>query len=213
SGKILDTGLSWVGFSIDGINRDTFNKYRCGADYDLVVGNVITFIEQIRKSGHKVKTLVNMTVQDEMKPDVPDFVRFWIDKVDEVLISPFRPIGSRDNTLAREFPQTERTPCYMLRTMMVIYWNGEVGLCCEDWFNDGKMGNANASSLREIWNGEKYSWNRSLDASGRSAEIPLCKDCNSWFNTQPLNSYDSVLQCEVRKTAWQYTFSKTKPAA
>ncbi|MGC2062327.1 MAG: radical SAM protein, partial [Thermodesulfovibrionales bacterium] len=42
SGKILDTGLSWVGFSIDGINRDTFNKYRCGADYDLVVGNVIT---------------------------------------------------------------------------------------------------------------------------------------------------------------------------
>lgn len=213
SETILSTGLSWIGFSIDGTNRELFNKYRCGADYEFVVGNVLAFLDQMHKSRPGLKTVVNMTMQEEMKDDVPDFVRFWIDKVDEVLVSPFRPVGSRDNVLARELPLTQRIPCYMLNSMMVIYWNGEVGLCCEDWFNDGRMGDTRTDSLQSIWSNQKFSHYRDLDVRGHSAEIPLCRDCNSWFNTQPLHSYDSTLACDVQKTAWQYVYSRKRTTA
>lgn len=206
--RILDAGLSWIGFSIDGINREKFNKYRCGAEYDVVVGNVLHFIEQMRKKQPAVRTMVNMTMQDEMIPEVPDFVKFWIDRVDEVMVSPMRPIGSRDNALAREMPAMTRVPCYMLTSMMVIFWNGEVGLCCEDWFNDGKMGDTHRSTLKEIWNGDRFEKFRSLDAAGRQAEIPLCGDCNSWYNAIPVITYDEDLKCTVRKTAWQYSYKR-----
>jgi MoaA/NifB/PqqE/SkfB family radical SAM enzyme len=206
--RILDTGITWIGFSIDGIDKEKFDKYRCGADYDLVVGNVLTFIEQMRLKQLRVRTMVNMTMQDEMKADVPGFVKFWRDKVDEVMVSPMRPIGSRDNALAREMPETKRVPCYMLTSMMVIFWNGEVGLCCEDWFNDGRMGDTNCSSLREIWNGTRFSEFRSLDETGRQAEIPLCGDCNSWHNAIPIITHDKDLDCTVRKTAWQYSYTR-----
>jgi len=213
--RILDTAVSWIGFSIDGIDREKFNKYRCGADYDVVVGNALHFIDRTRQRGHAVKIRVNMTVQDEMKPDVRDFVKFWIDKADEVMVSPMRPIGSRDNALAREMPAMGRVPCYMLTSMLVIFWNGEVGLCCEDWFNDGKMGDIHGSSLKEIWNGDRFREFRSLDAAGRQAEIPLCGDCNSWYNAIPVITYDEDLACTVRKTAWQYSYKreeKNKPS-
>lgn len=208
--RILDAGISWIGFSIDGTNRDAFNKYRCGADYDRVVGNVLDFLEDTKRKQQRVRTMVNMTMQDEMIPDVPDFVKFWVDKVDEVMVSPMRPVGSRDNALAREMPAISRVPCYMLTSMMVVFWNGDVGLCCEDWFNDGRMGNAVNSSLQEIWNGDKFISYRALDAANRQAEIPLCGDCNSWYNAIPVITYDEGLDCTVRKTAWQYSYVRGK---
>ena len=32
---IIDSGISWIGFSIDGTNKEKFEKYRRGSDYDL----------------------------------------------------------------------------------------------------------------------------------------------------------------------------------
>jgi len=206
--QILEAGISWIGFSIDGIDRDIFNKYRCGGDYDRIVGNTLGFLEQSARSGSKVRTMVNMTLQEEMKPDIPEFVKFWADKVDEVCVSPFRPVGSRDNALSREFPPTGRVPCYMLSTMMVVFWDGEVALCCEDWFNDGRTGSAVSSSLREIWSGPRFTQYRRLHENGKFDQVPLCGDCNSWYNATPILYTDEVLQCSVRKTAWQYTYVK-----
>ncbi|MCK7495050.1 MAG: hypothetical protein MZW92_31175 [Comamonadaceae bacterium] len=55
-----------------------------------------------------LKILVNMTVQDEMREDVPRFIDFWLPLADEVSVSPCRPIGTRDNILVREAPPIER---------------------------------------------------------------------------------------------------------
>ena len=208
TGEILDAGISWIGFSIDGIDRAKFEKFRCGAEYDRVVRNTQHFLQEARNSGVPVRTMVNMTLQEEMKGDVTAFVKFWIEQVDQVCVSPFRPVGSRDNALTAELPVIARVPCYMLRQMMLIYWNGKVGLCCEDWFNDGQTGDATISSLKEVWNGDRFAGYRALHESGAYGRVPLCGDCNSWYNALPLSHYDEQLRCTVKKTAWQYSYSR-----
>jgi radical SAM protein with 4Fe4S-binding SPASM domain len=209
--KILDTALSWIGFSIDGNDREKFEKYRCGADFEAVMKNAVGFIARARKSRPDIRIMVNMTMQDEMKNDVPEFVKFWIDKADEVSISPFRPVGSRDNELARTLPAVSRTPCHFLSTMMVVYWNGDVGLCCEDWFNDGKMGNLKSEGIEEVWNGRRFAGCRALHEQGRFDEVPLCRDCNSWHKPDPVVSFDNTLNCSFRKSVWQSLYFREQP--
>ena len=86
-----------------------------------------------------ISTMVNMTAQHEMEADIEVFVMFWIDTVNEVLISPCRPVGSRDSKLI-----DKSSPAYpvMLYDMMVIFWDTKVALCCEDWYNEGMVGDA-----------------------------------------------------------------------
>lgn len=203
--KLLDAGISWIGFSIDGIVKEKFEKYRVGSDFDRIMKNVIYFLEVNNKNYRKVKTLVNMTVQDEMKDDVDRFIDFWIDKVDEVAISPCRPVGSRENVLVDE--EANRIPCYMLYEMMVIFWDGSVGLCCEDWFNDGDMGDVRFQSIEEIWIGARFRRARRVHEKGSFDKIPLCKDCNSWFRGASIER-DEKRGCIIEKNAWQYVYKK-----
>lgn len=204
--KILDTSISWIGFSIDGINREKFNKYRCGAEYERVINNALRFIERARQMNKQIKIIVNMTMQDEMKNDVQDFVNFWIKYVDEVCVSPVRPIGSRDNILARESIAVPRQPCYMLYEMMVILWNGDVALCCEDWFNENRLGNIVDNDFEAIWNGRGFRDIRLLHEAGKFGSIELCKTCNSWHRPAPDIFENETLGYTVTKNAWQYVY-------
>lgn len=203
--KILDSGISWIGFSLDGIDKEKFEKYRIGSDFDQIMKNVLYFLELKEKTGRSVKTLVNMTVQDEMKDDVDKFIDFWIDKVDEVAISPCRPVGLRENILVDK--EAKRLPCYMLYEIMVIYWDGEVGLCCEDWFNSGSMGNVKKSRIIDIWQGKRFDDMRRLHEKGLYHRIRLCSDCNSWFRSGS-SEIDKKRKCVIQKNAWQYVYKR-----
>lgn len=203
--RLISAGISWIGFSLDGIVKEKFEKYRVGSNYEEIMKNVLYFLERNSITGKKVHTLVNMTVQEEMKEDVEAFIDYWLDRVDEVAISPCRPIGSRHNILVDS--SKPRQPCYMLYEMMVIFWDGEVGLCCEDWFNFGKMGNVNHERMIDIWNGKGFKDARLRHERGLFNEIDLCKDCNSWFR-KTIEEKDEKRKCLVQRNAWQYVYRR-----
>lgn len=203
---ILDSGISWIGFSLDGIDKEKFERYRIGSDFERIMKNIELFLEMKKKKCSDVSTKVNMTVQDDMKDDVDKFIDFWLNRVDEVLISPCKPIGSRESSLIDK--TVERIPCYMLKEMMVIYWDGKVGLCCEDWFNDGNLGDATREKVISIWEGKRFNVVRKLHEKGKSNKIPLCKGCNSWYNAIGDEYFDEKRGCRVQKNAWQYIYRK-----
>lgn len=206
SKKLLDAGLKWISFSIDGNDPKAFETYRQGAKLDLVKKNVMNFLELSQKLGMKLLTQVNMTVQEEMWPHVDDFVSLWLQFVDRVSVSPCRPMGSRKSTLVP--PKVQRIPCPMLFSMMVIYWNGEVGLCCEDWFNEGKMGNVQRESVFSVWRGRRFEWARRMHIKGHYDRVPLCGNCDIWFNGIPEVIHDESKGITIIKNAWQWEYRK-----
>ncbi len=206
--EIIDTGISWIGFSIDGIDSRKFNAYRQGADYDRVMRNALEFVALARRQRPDLLITVNMTLQDDMVSDVPEFVSFWIHHADRVCVSPVRPVGSRMNKLARLRIPVERIPCYMLYEMMVISWNGNIPLCCEDWFSEWPLGDVRIDSLKSIWEGDGYRQARELHERGKFQKIPLCTSCNSWYNALTESFFDEKLDCLVTRSAWQYEYRR-----
>ena len=204
--EILKTRISWIGFSLDGLDKEKFERYRIGADYEMILENVLNFLELNKKAGKKVFITVNMTVQEEMKDEVENFINFWIEKADQVTISPYRPIGSRISELVDK--DAKRIPCYMLHELMMIYWDGKAGLCCEDWYNDGEMGDLNKNSILEVWNNRKFRRHRRLHEKKLYRKVPLCENCNIWFNAIPVRFHDEKMNSEVTKNAWQYAYKK-----
>jgi len=57
---------------------------------------------------------------------------------------------------------------------MVVYWNGEVGLCNHDWNCGVNLGDLNTQSICEVWNGEPYKRVRMLQRK----QIITCRDCS-----------------------------------
>lgn len=69
--------------------------------------------------------------------------------------------------------------CYLPFYKLVIDWNGDALLCCNDWLRRHKgFGNVNEQSLREIWFGEEFTKVRKSLATGDRANNPACKHCN-----------------------------------
>lgn len=206
SEALLDAGIRWLSVSIDGINPVLMEKYRVGSDYQKICANFLAFIEKVRRRSLQVDLHVNMTIQEEMKPDVDKFVDHWLQYVDQVSVSPCRPVGSRKSYLVPR--GVRRTPCYMLFEMMVVFWDGSVALCCEDWFNQVELGNVQSSSVYDIWHGERFNNVRAIHEAGNYSAISLCKECDMWFNKTPEIYFDDDRGCEVVVNAWQKVYKK-----
>ncbi|MCF8111833.1 MAG: SDR family NAD(P)-dependent oxidoreductase [Desulfobacteraceae bacterium] len=60
AGAILDAGVNWVCFSIDGATAEVYEKIRVGAGFDKVCTNVAQFCRMRR--GKNVKTMINFVM-------------------------------------------------------------------------------------------------------------------------------------------------------
>jgi radical SAM protein with 4Fe4S-binding SPASM domain len=61
---------------------------------------------------------------------------------------------------------------------MVIDWNGDVVLCCDDWNHSTVLGNLKEQTIEEIWNGEKLRNIRKAHINGEFYKVRLCSECN-----------------------------------
>ena len=68
--------------------------------------------------------------------------------------------------------------CYLPFYKLVIDWNGEVLLCCNDWYRRHRgFGNINKDTLFDIWNGDEFKKVREQLSNGNRVG-PSCKNCS-----------------------------------
>ena len=67
--------------------------------------------------------------------------------------------------------------------MQVVCYNGDVLLCCVDWWRTEVMGNLKEQSLQEIWTSERMQEIRRGHAEKDASVLPqICRDCRvSYF--------------------------------
>jgi MoaA/NifB/PqqE/SkfB family radical SAM enzyme len=79
-------------------------------------------------------------------------------------------------------PEDQQHPvCKFLQREMVLLPDGRVSVCCADLNARGVIGNANDSSLREIFNADERASMIEAFRQGKKASIPLCKDCAGYY--------------------------------
>ena len=121
---------------------------------------------------------INMTLMPENRHQQEKMLDDWLGKAYQISINN----TCINHVVPEKFHEPERYPlCPYLWEGVHILTNGDVIACCRDSDYEEVMGNAYATPMLEIWNGEKYRHFRMLHATKRWTEIPICARCDTWM--------------------------------
>lgn len=179
---VIEAGLDAMYVGIDAACKETYDKIRIGGDYDKAVTNVLAYhdlLQQIGRSDQKL--FVQFVVGEENENELEDFKKFWISHDINVKIRPkISWAGLVDAANLQKNEAVRRKPCYWLMQTMNICADGRVALCSVDIHCRVECGNANESTLTEIWQGRLKQF-RALHMEECFDELPeMCRNCSDW---------------------------------
>ena len=204
---VINIGLDWIAFSIDGVTPETHDKIRRKSDFVKVEKNVEMLLALKKKKQSQIpKVKLNMVAYDTIMDQKDAFVEKWINKVDEVMVSHYR--NPPENKRWPDVPANKK-PCYRLWSQAIVAWDGRLGLCCEDFNIDYSLGRIRAdASLLVLWNGPEFSNIRILHQKGQFEDHPMCKICDSWAEDYARKIFFHGKQYRMVKTPSQTIYSK-----
>jgi pyruvate-formate lyase-activating enzyme len=182
--KVIQAGLDAIYIGIDAFKEETYNRIRIGGDFKKVINNVIRYKELLDNWGKNQKIFVQFVESEYNSGEVEDFKKFWQEKGIGVKIRPkVSWVGLiQANNLSQD-NQTKRVPCYWLMRTINICSDGSVAMCSSDLHCRMKCGDANVSTIKELWNGQLADY-RKMHLEGRYDLLhPLCRSCMDWQST------------------------------
>ena len=197
--ELVDSGLDWISFSIDGM-KESYDRIRHPAKFDDLVEK-IRKIREIKKEKGTKKPLVRIqTIYSTIEHDPAEFFDFWEPRVDRVNF-----IADEDRADdMRNFPRDPKFVCPSPWQRMVIGYDGKVFPCVSDYLARDSIGDVKKDSLKKIWKDDKIKALRDAHANKRAFdEFSSCGDCchGGLMNTEELTVGKRKLQ--IRKYVGQ----------
>ncbi len=184
SKEIIEAKLDSITISFDGATKETYEKIRKNLKFEVTKRNVLGLIN-IRKRLNKKNPKINLVLVEleENKREIKKFYNEWKEKVEGINIINMRnwanDIQKEGTKESFHFnKKIKRKPCALIWLKMVVDWNGDVVLCCDDWNHSTILGNLKNQTIEEIWNGEKLRAIRQAHIKGEFYRVPLCAGCN-----------------------------------
>lgn len=182
SRQIVQVGLDRLSFSFDGCEKESYEKIRRGGDFDKTVTNIVRFLE-IKKEARSKKPITAIEVISFDEPDMQDSheakanfrKRFENLPLDSYVMKELHNWAGQIKGGRRG---KKYTICPFPWNALVIFWDGSVLPCTQDFFGGFIAGNAGESSLEEIWNGEKMRFIREKLATKNIEELKTCSECD-----------------------------------
>jgi len=178
---LINSGVTLVVFSLDAINKDTYEKIRKGSNYKKVMENINTFLEMKKKLKTQFPLCKVSFVRNKLNyKEFDQFFKYWENKIDYISSSSFcNPfVGEKKYKQIENKYRFERfifTSCSEPYQRLFISSNGEVYPCCSFFGNEMKVGNIYENSILDIWNSKKMQNIRQLANSDNT--LSACKKC------------------------------------
>jgi radical SAM protein with 4Fe4S-binding SPASM domain len=182
SQQVIQAGLDRLSFSFDGYEKQTYEKIRIGGDFDKTVSNIVRFLE-IKKETRSKKpfTAIEVISFDEPERQASRQAKSAFPKRFENL--PLDSIVMKElhnwaGQIEKERRGKKYTICPFPWNALIIYWDGSVLPCTQDFFGGFIAGDANESSLKTIWNGKEMRFIREKLATKNIQELKTCSGCD-----------------------------------
>jgi len=174
--KLLESGIDEIYISFDAATKETYKKIRPGLDFKTVEGNILSLVKARNEKGLVKPEIVLSFVETDMnKNETKKYLDKWKNVVDNISISYVHNWTGdiKSNVLTKG----KKDPCRLLWSDIVISWNGDVQLCCNDYENRIILGNVKKTKIDDIWGGKRLSAIRSFHEEGNFDKIGICKNC------------------------------------
>ena len=192
--KTIDSGLSRLIISIDGVKQESYGKYRIGGRLDKVIEgtkNLVKWKKETKSKtpyiiwqfivfGHnegeieEIQSLAEEVGVDHLALKTAQVYNF---EAGSDLI-PKNPKYSRyeKQGLSYKIKNSLLSHCWRMWSGCVITWDGKVVPCCFDKDGTYRLGELEKMTFKSIWRDEEYNRFRRLILRSRS-NIDICKNC------------------------------------
>lgn len=179
--QLIDNGLDTITFSLGGLDAESQDRRRIGTTTETVQHNIDAFIDLAdalgpgrKRPGTFIYTVKSSSSDRAYEAIIEKYGR----RVDGITVVSQNNWGGEDiNEEKNEYLTSYRIPCPLLFSTMVINVDGKANICCIDYADREVMGDAQTSSLRDIWHGKKMKQYRRLHLKQQHGRIPICRDC------------------------------------
>jgi MoaA/NifB/PqqE/SkfB family radical SAM enzyme len=156
-GRMIASGLDHLIVSIDGTTQEVYQEYRRGGNLGLVLKNVSTLMKVRERLGtSRPRIEFKFIVFEHNKHQLSDAKRLASDMGFDRFIAVLdndAPAAVATMESVRTSNLCRKQPCFWPWNSMTIAWDGTAYLCCN---RPVTMGTVNRSSIRSIWNNERY---------------------------------------------------------
>jgi len=189
--KVLNSGIDLLQISVNGLNKDDFEKINQGKNYEQFINNINYFLIQDLS---KIGVYISLVKTAPFEEQIDSAAKKWRKLGYEVVVFLVSNRGGalkefRKYALTRKnLPLTRRIRiavrnillrcCPLPFFQMTVLANGKVILCCNDWERKTIIGDLNKQTIREVWNSDEMNEIRHKIISGRYNEVAACKECS-----------------------------------
>lgn len=182
--EIAASGLDYLSFSFDGFERETYEKIRVRASFEQTVANIEGFLREKKARGGRTPYTVIEVINFAGRGNADSAARAQFVRrfeglpLDEVRIKEPHNWAGTVREGAGADPRTF-VPCTFPWFALVVFWDGMVVTCPQDFYGAYPVGNATNSSLREIWNGEPLQRLRADMLARNVSGYKACVGCDN----------------------------------
>jgi radical SAM protein with 4Fe4S-binding SPASM domain len=187
SRELMGLGVTWLNVSLGAMTKETYEKMRTNANFDLVMNNLLEFIRIKRELKSRLPMLrVNFVNTIENNHELNDFVSFWEDKADVINVQTL--VNWFHNTSgSKEFKEEfriknageEEKPvkyCVQPFNTMLLRNNGDIAPCCFPAGLNLAMGNVlTGDKIFDIFNSQRMKEFR--ENLNTNARCNICEEC------------------------------------
>lgn len=188
SRQLIEAGLDQISFSFDGYDGAVYEKIRVNADFEKTVANIVRFLEtkQALKSKKPLAILELINFPDLYKDAGPQKRKEFLGRfaglpLDRVEVKEMHNWAGETGELRKT---KKYSPCTFLWQALIIFWDGSVLPCTQDFHGYYTLGNVEVSSLAEIWNNEKMVVLRQKVIDGDIEDLKTCSRCDRLWRDQ-----------------------------
>lgn len=198
SRALLESGLDYVGISVNGLTDAEYSIIRPGFKLRDLLEKTRVLRAAASETGQRLHIHINAQV---LKQDVQDrgaeieeFKRTWAGLADSISVSGLSRydrilILEKGVAVEQALQRLERKPdekvaCHEPFDRIVIKWDGRATACCADFDAQAVVGDLNTRDLEQVWNGAPFRALREKVAARRYSELPVCRGCPKFYSDE-----------------------------
>lgn len=204
SRQLIGAGLDQISFSFDGYDKTTYEKIRVNADFEETVRNIVHFLMIKRELRSKkplaILELINFpdiyknVGREERKEFLRRFSGLPLDRVE------VKEMHNWAGEIGERRKAKKYSPCTFLWQALIVFWDGTVLPCTQDFHGYYPLGNVARNSLAEIWNNGPMITLRRKILEGDIEDLETCSLCDRLWRDQILGIPRGYL--------WKYLLKK-----
>ena len=187
---LIEAGLDQISFSFDGYDKATYERIRVNADFGKTIASIVELLKAKQRLNSKkpyaILELINFpglyqsVDRQKRREFLKNFRGLPLNRVE---------IKEMHNWAGETgITRTTRkySPCTFLWQALVIFWDGSVLPCTQDFHGYYTLGNVKDTTLAQVWNGEKMVRLRQKILERDIADLETCSRCDRLWREQLL---------------------------